>query len=43
MAAAGMTEVALGVDVDNPNGAFALYTSLGFERVRYTVGYQKKL
>jgi catechol 2,3-dioxygenase-like lactoylglutathione lyase family enzyme len=41
MAAAGMTEVALGVD--NPNGAFALYTSLGFERVRYTVGYQKKL
>ncbi len=43
MAAAGMTEVALGVDVDNPNGAFALYTSLGFARVRYTVGYQKKL
>jgi mycothiol synthase len=43
MAAAGMTEVALCVDVDNPNGAFALYTSLGFARVRYTVGYQKKL
>ena len=27
----GMTEAALGVDTNNPGGAFHLYTSLGFE------------
>lgn len=27
----GMTEAALGVDTNNPGGAFQLYTSLGFE------------
>ena len=27
----GMTEAALGVDTNNPGGAFQLHTSLGFE------------
>ena len=29
----GMTETALGVDAENPNGALKLYTSMGYEKV----------
>jgi ribosomal protein S18 acetylase RimI-like enzyme len=39
----GMTEAALGVDTNNPGGAFHLYTSLGFEVVSYGVVYTKPL
>ncbi|HSJ29462.1 MAG TPA: GNAT family N-acetyltransferase, partial [Acidimicrobiia bacterium] len=39
--ARGMTEAALGVHTENPNGAFALYESLGYEvRERHTT-FQK--
>lgn len=37
----GMTEGALGVHVDNPNGAFHLYESCGFEVVRTDYEYRK--
>jgi ribosomal protein S18 acetylase RimI-like enzyme len=37
----GMTEAALGVDTNNPGGAFHLYTSLGFELRRYEAVYTK--
>lgn len=37
----GMTEAALGVDTDNPGGAFQLYTSLGFELQVYEAVYEK--
>jgi len=37
----GMTEAALGVDTNNPGGAFQLYTSLGFERRSYEAVYTK--
>lgn len=37
----GMTEAALGVDTNNPGGAFQLYTSLGFELQRYEVTYTR--
>jgi ribosomal protein S18 acetylase RimI-like enzyme len=37
----GMTEAALGVDTNNPGGAFHLYTSLGFELRTYEVVYTK--
>lgn len=37
----GMTEAALGVDTNNPGGAFQLYTSLGFELQRYEAVYTK--
>lgn len=37
----GMTEAALGVDTNNPGGAFQLYTSLGFELRSYEVVYTK--
>ena len=39
----GMTEAALGVDTDNPNGALSLYTSVGFEPVRKVMVYEKPL
>jgi ribosomal protein S18 acetylase RimI-like enzyme len=39
----GMTEAALGVDTENPGGAFQLYTKLGFELRAYEVAYAKPL
>jgi ribosomal protein S18 acetylase RimI-like enzyme len=41
--ARGMTEAALGVHTDNPNGAFRLYESVGFRQTRLTVLYQKPM
>ncbi len=41
--AQGMTEAALGVDVQNPSGALQLYESMGFRKVRSNVCYQKPL
>ncbi len=38
-----MTEAALGVDTDNPGGAFHLYTSLGFELRSFEAVYAKPL
>lgn len=37
----GMTEAALGVDTNNPGGAFQLYTGLGFELRAYEAVYVK--
>ena len=37
----GMTEAALGVDTNNPGGAFQLYTGLGFRLTRYEAVYVK--
>jgi mycothiol synthase len=37
----GMTEAALGVDTDNPGGAFQLYTGLGFELRTYEAIYHR--
>jgi mycothiol synthase len=37
----GMTSAALGVDTNNPGGAFQLYTSLGFEVRSYEAVYTK--
>lgn len=39
--ARGMNEAALGVDTNNPGGAFQLYTFLGFELVDYKAVYTK--
>ncbi len=39
--AAGMTDVALGVDAENPSGALRLYESLGFRRTKTGVSYRK--
>jgi ribosomal protein S18 acetylase RimI-like enzyme len=39
----GMTEAALGVDTQNPNGALRLYESCGFRPVRQSVTYRKPL
>jgi ribosomal protein S18 acetylase RimI-like enzyme len=39
----GMTEAALGVDAQNPNGALALYESMGFRAVRRVTTYRKLL
>ena len=39
----GMTEAALGVDAQNPNGALALYKSMGFRAVRRVTTYRKPL
>jgi ribosomal protein S18 acetylase RimI-like enzyme len=39
----GMTEAALGVDAQNPNGALALYESMGFHTVRRVTTYRKPL
>jgi hypothetical protein len=38
-----MTEVALGVHTENPNGAYQLYESLGYEVVRTWTTYRKPL
>lgn len=43
LAARGMTEVALGVHTENPNGAYALYQSLGYEVVLTWTTYRKPL
>ncbi len=37
----GMTEAALGVDTNNPGGAFQLYTGLGFELQTYEAIYTR--
>lgn len=39
----GMTEAVLGVDTDNPGGAFHLYTKLGFELQTYGATYTRPL
>ena len=41
--AKGMTEVALGVDTNNPNGALQLYQSLGYEKEKTWITYRKKM
>jgi ribosomal protein S18 acetylase RimI-like enzyme len=43
LAARGMTEVALGVHTENPNGAYQLYQSLGYEVVGTWTTYRKPL
>jgi ribosomal protein S18 acetylase RimI-like enzyme len=39
----GFTEAALGVDTNNPGGAFHLYTSLGFELTTYEAVYTRAI
>ncbi len=39
----GMTEAALGVDAQNPNGALALYRSMGFHAAKRVSTYRKPL
>lgn len=41
--AQGMTEAALGVDAENPNGALQLYESMGFQVVKQHTTYRKPL
>ncbi len=41
--ALGMSEVALGVDTNNPNGAFHLYEGLGYRAYKKTIVYRKPL
>ena len=43
LAARGMTEVALGVHTENPNGAFDLYAGLGYEVVGTWTTYRKSV
>ena len=43
LAARGVTEVALGVHTENPNGAYELYSGLGYEVVRTWTTYRKPL
>jgi GNAT superfamily N-acetyltransferase len=43
LAARGMTQVALGVHTENPNGAFGLYAGLGYEVVSTWTTYRKPL
>jgi ribosomal protein S18 acetylase RimI-like enzyme len=43
LAARGMTDVALGVHTENPNGAFDLYAVLGYEVVATWTTYRKPL
>jgi GNAT superfamily N-acetyltransferase len=43
LAARGMTEVALGVHTENPNGACQLYESLGYEVIQTWTTYRKPL
>ena len=43
LAARGMTEVALGVHTENPNGALDLYTGLGYRVVATWTTYRKPL
>ena len=39
----GMTEAALGVDTENPNGALQLYKSMGFQVAKQHTTYRKPL
>ncbi len=39
----GMTEAGLGVDTNNPGGAFQLYTGLGFQLRSYEAAYTKPI
>jgi ribosomal protein S18 acetylase RimI-like enzyme len=39
----GMTEAALGVDAENPNGALRLYQSMGFQQIKRNTVYRKPL
>ncbi len=39
----GMTEAALGVDTENPNGALQLYESMGFRQVKRGASYRKPM
>lgn len=41
--AKGMTEVALGVDTENPNGALQLYESLGYRQEKTWITFRKPL
>ena len=41
--AKGMTEVALGVDTDNPNGALQLYQSLGYQKQKTMITFRKEI
>jgi ribosomal protein S18 acetylase RimI-like enzyme len=41
--ARGMTEAALGVDAENPNGALRLYQSMGFREVKRHTTFRKPL
>ena len=41
--AKGMTEVALGVDTNNPSGALKLYQSLGYEKEKTVMTYRKEM
>jgi len=43
LAARGMTEVALGVHTENPNGAYELYSSLGYDVVKTWTTYRRPL
>jgi len=43
LAARGMTDVALGVHTENPNGAFDLYAGLGYEVVGKWTTYRRPL
>jgi mycothiol synthase len=43
LAARGMTDVALGVHTENPNGAYDLYSGLGYEVVATWTTYRKPL
>ena len=43
LAGRGMSEVALGVHTENPNGAFDLYAGLGYEVVASWTTYRKQL
>ena len=43
LAARGMTDVALGVHTENPNGAFDLYAGLGYEVVGTWTAFRKPL
>ena len=39
----GMTEAMLGVDTQNPSGAFRLYESCGFKPIMRSVVYEKSV
>jgi mycothiol synthase len=43
LASRGMTEVALGVHTENPNGAYDLYAGLGYEVVATSTTYRRPL
>jgi ribosomal protein S18 acetylase RimI-like enzyme len=43
LAARGMTDVALGVHTENPNGAYDLYSGLGYEVIATWTTYRKPL